>query len=144
MFCRNCGKELCDDAFVCPSCGCLAKDLPKTQGVAVKTASSTKETDTSLENRKGGKAKTATFILCIVALGLDFFAGVAWYLGGFFWILLGLQVLVSIAGFILGMIQKQEKLLRLASILIFIYAISTFVKWICFDAVVEDLYGYLF
>ncbi len=26
MFCRNCGKELCDEAFVCPQCGVLVKE----------------------------------------------------------------------------------------------------------------------
>ena len=26
MFCRNCGKELCDEAFVCPQCGVLVNE----------------------------------------------------------------------------------------------------------------------
>lgn len=28
MFCRNCGKELCDKAFVCTECGCLVEGQP--------------------------------------------------------------------------------------------------------------------
>ena len=31
MFCRNCGKELAEQAFASPSCGCLARDLPYEQ-----------------------------------------------------------------------------------------------------------------
>lgn len=26
MFCTNCGKEVADNAFACPACGCLVKD----------------------------------------------------------------------------------------------------------------------
>lgn len=26
MFCKNCGKELCEQAFVCPDCGCLTNN----------------------------------------------------------------------------------------------------------------------
>ena len=31
MFCRNCGKEVADNAYVCTGCGCLVQDLPKMQ-----------------------------------------------------------------------------------------------------------------
>ena len=29
MFCRNCGKELCEKAFVCTECGCLVETQPQ-------------------------------------------------------------------------------------------------------------------
>lgn len=29
MFCRNCGKELCEQAYVCPDCGCLVSNVTK-------------------------------------------------------------------------------------------------------------------
>ena len=39
MFCKNCGKEICDEAVVCPNCGCLAKEQiaekPKGNGMAI-------------------------------------------------------------------------------------------------------------
>ena len=28
MYCSNCGKELCDEAYVCTNCGCLLKEEP--------------------------------------------------------------------------------------------------------------------
>ena len=31
MFCKNCGKEICDEAVVCTNCGCLVKEQPETK-----------------------------------------------------------------------------------------------------------------
>ncbi len=34
MFCKTCGKEIPDEAVICPQCGCMTKDetdLPETQ-----------------------------------------------------------------------------------------------------------------
>ena len=28
MYCSNCGKEMCDEAYVCTACGCLLKEEP--------------------------------------------------------------------------------------------------------------------
>ena len=32
MFCRYCGNEINDQAYVCPKCGCLARELPSNVG----------------------------------------------------------------------------------------------------------------
>lgn len=31
MYCRFCGKQVADEAYLCPSCGCLIKPLPQTE-----------------------------------------------------------------------------------------------------------------
>lgn len=40
MFCKNCGKEICDEAVICIGCGCVTKDellenKPKGNGMAI-------------------------------------------------------------------------------------------------------------
>lgn len=36
MFCIQCGKEVLDEAVVCPNCGCLIGKIPKRKGVVKK------------------------------------------------------------------------------------------------------------
>lgn len=43
MFCRKCGKEVLDEAVVCPHCGCQISDTNKPQSNA--TAAERIETD---------------------------------------------------------------------------------------------------
>ena len=55
MFCRNCGKEVDDNAYVCTGCGCLVNDGKVRRKEAVEG-----------QNKKGKIAK----ILLLVSFGL--------------------------------------------------------------------------
>ena len=35
MFCKNCGKEISDNAYVCPSCGVLTKEETKNNEIDI-------------------------------------------------------------------------------------------------------------
>lgn len=41
MFCIQCGKEVLDEAVVCPNCGCLIGKIPKRKGVVKKDEQTT-------------------------------------------------------------------------------------------------------
>ena len=59
MFCSNCGNKLCDEAYVCPNCGCLANgNEPKVK--------------VSAENANGAESKKELLakIFMWVAFGL--------------------------------------------------------------------------
>ena len=78
MFCRNCGKELSEQAFACPSCGCLARELPYEQPkaeteeeLALKKAQAEKEAAERIQN---AEKKTRLFsVLAFVFLCVSAF-----------------------------------------------------------------------
>lgn len=78
MFCKTCGKEISDEAVVCPECGCL------THNEAVTTESE--------QAKKGSKTSTILGIIGIV---------VAW-----FFALAG--HIVSIIGIVTGIKEYKE------------------------------------
>lgn len=88
MFCKSCGKEVKDEAVICPYCGCaLAK-------IAVNG-----ETENPEEKRKIN-------VLCLVGFILS---AVSWFFIAFFG-------LVALSGFILsivGLVQANKKNERL-------------------------------
>ena len=55
MFCKYCGKEVAEHAFVCPSCGGLIGELPNAQAQAQKA----KEADQFFGNVSQPNAQTA-------------------------------------------------------------------------------------
>lgn len=67
MFCKNCGKELTEQAFACPECGCLARELPMEQPK--------EQAETNKQERiKNAEQKTKLFsILAFVFLCLTAF-----------------------------------------------------------------------
>lgn len=62
MFCRNCGNELCDEAYVCPKCGCLANGNESKAKTSVNIA--------GVANDVGDKKELLAEILMWVAFGL--------------------------------------------------------------------------
>lgn len=117
MFCRNCGKELCDDAFVCPNCGCLAKDLPKAE---VERA--------PVENKKGSKLTTVALILCTISWGLMCFGDGMGFFPVVSLIALIWGFLVATVAFIFGLIQKKEKWVKYLAIFVFMLLIGRLVN----------------
>ncbi len=61
MFCRHCGKELADDAFMCPSCG-------SPTGVAPIKQEPVKETEKSENSPHHTGLSAVAFILSLIAL----------------------------------------------------------------------------
>ncbi len=57
MFCKNCGKELCEQAFVCPDCGCLTNNLPE------------KSVSKAENNSKPMDKKGAVKLLTVISFG---------------------------------------------------------------------------
>lgn len=43
MFCRFCGKQVLDEAYMCPSCGCMIRPLPQTVAPVTVEAPASKE-----------------------------------------------------------------------------------------------------
>ena len=66
MFCRVCGKEINDEAVICPHCGCSVKDEPTVS----KSASGEKTGKSNVMSIVG-------FILSLVSLLISLFGTVA-------------------------------------------------------------------
>lgn len=82
MFCRICGKEIHDEAVICPSCGCQVKETAAT---------------TSQPEKEQKKAN----ILCIIGFVLSLVS-----------LIIALYGVVAIAGLVLsiiGVVQTNKK-----------------------------------
>ena len=55
MFCYKCGKEIDDEAIVCPNCGCATKNYTEKTGYPEEVS---------------GKSRLVTLLLCIFLGGL--------------------------------------------------------------------------
>jgi len=65
MFCKKCGKELHDEAVVCPQCGCLTDE-----GVIIKRKDDSPKVDARKEEQKGmATAIKVLMIICCVLSG---------------------------------------------------------------------------
>lgn len=159
MFCRHCGREVMNEAYICPSCGGLIKPLPQADYFTQPT-----------ETPKKGKARLARLsrifsklggIFGGIGLGFFLLQIVGWiiifavnsYTGahqnadGFVYewyrdilllatmfILYGLifsLIFVSIAaeaataGFVMGLIQAEDKAVKKRGITVFIFTMVT-------------------
>lgn len=65
MFCRYCGKQVLDQAYMCPSCGSMLKELPTQKVETVQIAAPTQ----TIEPKDNYKAKTRIFSIVGIALG---------------------------------------------------------------------------
>ena len=70
MFCRYCGKEVLDEAYMCPSCGSMLKELPIQQAEAAQIAKPT-QTIEEKPQKKRDKYKVPAMVLSIVAIVLS-------------------------------------------------------------------------
>ena len=135
MFCRICGKELHENAFVCPDCGCLVDD-----GAKVKK-SPKKET---LTEAKGDKALKSFLIVAFIFAMLSLTLTLASIIypefvdliysnftarnfetsaSAFPALIFGVVALsMSIVSFVLGL-KKEDGALKMIAILMFIFCI---------------------
>ncbi len=136
MFCKNCGNELSDNAYVCPKCGCLAGETSEAKPVAV------------VENESNDKDKKQLLVRVFLILTIGFifsaltcsilavaamdiyvtdyyvelYTNSAWTVIAFVDGLLALGF--GIATFVLGL-KRADKLLKMMSIICFVLSIIT-------------------
>lgn len=77
MYCKNCGNEISDNAFVCPKCGVKVKEEPVTvaspanaSGAAASSSSSSSTTTVIIDGKsnEGGLFLPVTSLLCYIFL----------------------------------------------------------------------------
>lgn len=153
MFCRHCGKQLADEAYVCPSCGGLIRPLPTVAPAPAVAAPQRKERLERLSkiftkigiifNAVAFGLVILTWIgLVISMISLDGFYSHAYEAEYDLVILYGVLLCVyawifsvlvsaigfelSTAGFVLGIIQKYDEGIKRKSTVVFIWGIILF------------------
>ena len=86
MFCRHCGKELSDEAYMCPNCGALT---------GVDAAKKTAEKETR-EAGEGGANKTALSVVAFILSMIAFVTGIIF--GAFCYVTSGAIIFLYIFG----------------------------------------------
>lgn len=69
MFCKNCGKQLSENAFVCPDCGEPAASTPHVDNTATKAVENGKSAPTSVTGFTASLVSVACWV-CYLALTL--------------------------------------------------------------------------
>ncbi|MBE7079141.1 MAG: hypothetical protein E7380_04725 [Clostridiales bacterium] len=135
MFCRHCGKEVFDEAFVCPSCGGQLRHIP--------TAQPAPQTNRRAKFAKVSRIlSTVTAILNGVALGfwlMKIIGTVIGFKGGetgehvgawmmvYGWIFSMIFALIACeagtAGFVFGLIQKDNRKVKRFAIIVFVVSV---------------------
>ena len=82
-YCSKCGKELMDEAVICPGCGCFIKDFAVVEEIGVEKSAETglyPQHSPKVEKRKKKKAfKIIVIAACILAAAAISF-GVVYFL----------------------------------------------------------------
>ena len=142
MFCRYCGKELIDEAYVCPACGGLVRPLPRVQTQSAPAQPERKEKLEKLSHifaKIGMIFNAVAFGMCMLSLicflGFAYVKGwqtpeegIAW---AFFWlyswagavVVASASCEISTAGFVLGLIQKHNEKVKKFAIGVFVASI---------------------
>ena len=112
MFCRNCGNKLCDEAYVCPNCGCLANE----NTLKVKSSVATQSSEET-----GGIEELLLKIFLLTSFGLrsslSFFGLFAYWLE----IVFGIVALgLTITAFVFGLKRVKGDMWKWFSIFNFI------------------------
>ncbi len=79
MFCKICGKELNDQAVICPGCGCAVNDLPISKRKIKKESSNTSTTSTLYSVFKYITVGLICFAVMFLVLSLLFDYIHVWY-----------------------------------------------------------------
>lgn len=92
MFCKNCGKEIANDAFMCPNCG--------------SPASAPAEKQAASPNTEGSSVPLVAFILSLIAFVMAPFVGAAFFIcnNGFTIMLSSIAlILITLCGFVFSL-----------------------------------------
>lgn len=134
MFCKNCGKQLADNAFACPECGCM---------VAQKNAQAT-EKPTPAKKTNAGFFISLFSIIALAVWGitmgqLPYELGIAYRDEHL--ILSIVSAGCATTAFIFSFFEKENKALKLIGILVFIFC---FVYTVNVISVIRQMkiYGY--
>lgn len=134
MFCKNCGKQLADNAFACPECGCM---------VAQKNAQAT-EKPTPAKKTNAGFFISLFSIIALAVWGitmgqLPYELGIAY--SDVHLILSIVSAGCATTAFIFSFFEKENKALKLIGILVFIFC---FVYTVNVISVIRQMkiYGY--
>ena len=118
MFCSNCGKELNDQAYICPSCGRLV-------GSPVKS---------SQEKQSKKQLDRFAYVYLIVAVSIELFfslldlVGIIIHTPTIIWLIIKLPILgFYIVAFVFGLKQKENSL-KLLTIFAFAYSVLSSVS----------------
>ncbi|MBQ7949247.1 MAG: hypothetical protein IJ284_05740 [Clostridia bacterium] len=120
MFCKNCGKELCEQAYVCPDCGCLVGNVAKARE---------KTSIIQNENEKNGLLKIflmISFACLCVAFMFAFFWMDAWE-DAYVILTSSLSFLALGAGiisFVFGLRKETQESMKLISIFNFMACVA--------------------
>jgi len=143
MFCRNCGKELCEKAYVCPACGVLVGQKPvvKTEEKAVEKELEEIAIGKTPKETKLAKLFGILSFCCICVTFLFVFIGIAdsyiYIIGSYKyflvaswgittgWIVSWVALGFGITAFVFGLKQK-EYAINYISTLVFIASIAAF------------------
>ena len=154
MFCRYCGKEILDEAVLCPHCGVMVKKIDLTAQQAQNASQKAKEnkTDCCCELKKTRLTRifgTVSAVLCGLVL-MILFGGIVEQLGYFMGysssvydrnalsdaasgaFLFGLIALgFSIASFVLGLKQNNVGVRYLSTIIFVASIFATLIPMVC-------------
>ena len=167
MFCRFCGKQIHDEAYVCPACGGQVKAFPPSVSPAYPQAQPPAPADRKPALKRLCRVfgtlgiafnavafgafilQIISWILIVVCAMQETYAAAEPYLmlsvycGSFAWIIgaitVGLGADFSIAAFVLSKIQKEDKHLNRRSTGAFIGAMILLVIWL-FTFIVTMVY----
>ena len=127
MFCNNCGREIDDKAYICPSCGCLVQN---------KTKQINEEKTDSMEksSKKALVFLTITFITFIFDIIASSILRSIWLrsygLKSFYYVYYSLAFILSVVFFVFSIIafiyalKQKNKLLKTLAILVFVRCLA--------------------
>ena len=136
MFCPYCGKELIEEAYICPDCGALVRELPKEQTQSAQSTPSQPSRKEKLEKVTrvfatisviANAVAIAFFVLSIFAKAFGWIgetsveADELWFsFWKYGWFLTVMTLEISLAAFILGCIQKYNAKVKKFAIGVFV------------------------
>ena len=131
MFCKNCGKEIADTAFVCTGCGCLVDDSNQNKKFKSTSTNKNKAINVLLKISLYASFTLSSLFIMFSIISLFEFQQAYRFFGGtpnnFCYILMGVlgifNLIVSIFSLNFGLMEKKELCLKYISIAFFIIAL---------------------
>ena len=141
MFCKNCGKEVADNAYVCTNCGCLVDESNQNKKLKNTSTNKNKTINILLKISLYCSFALSGLFIMFAIMGIFEFQNssrsfgetpnkVCFILMGLFGIL---NLMVSIFSLFLGLMEKKEVYLKYICIAFFIIALLLIVFLACYS-----------